>query len=140
MRKALVLAVRTARGRLPSLLVATVARKDLAQRIRGRAGVQRRIRVIEPDKCAQVIKKREVRSDERTSTSMSTPEGVATEPKGIQGSTSMPIAGADLTGAMSMSTCAGTAIALVTARRFCVAIGNAELAEIWRADGFWSGA
>src|SRR5262245_9622871 len=114
MRKDLVVAVRTAPGRLLSPLVATAARKGLAQRLKGATGVQRRIRVvIEPDKCAQAIKDREVRSDAPMSTSMSTMEGVATEPKGILGLASMPIAGADLTVAMSMSTCGGMAIALV---------------------------
>ena len=81
-----------------------VAGKVLAPlRIKGATGVPRRIRVIGTDKCAQVIKECVVVSDAPMSTSMSM-EGVATGPKGIPGSTSMPIAGADLTDAMSMST------------------------------------
>ena len=139
MRKALARAVRRVAARLPIPAIATAAAKARAPQVaKGATGVQRRIRAIETDKCAQVRNKRAqvikvsvVDSDAPMSTSTSTMAGVATEPTDIRGSVWIPIAGTDLADAMSTSTCVGVmATALVAARRFCVAIGNAELTEM----------
>jgi hypothetical protein len=138
MRKALALAARRVAARPPIPAIATPAAKAQApQRAKGATGVQRRIRVIETDKCAQVRNKRAqvikvsvVDSDAPMSMSTSTMAGVATEPTDIRGSVWTLAAGTDLADAMSTSTCVGDmATAQVAARRFCVAIGNAELAE-----------
>jgi hypothetical protein len=130
MRKALVLAARRVAVRLPiPAIVTAVAKARAPLRAKGATGVQRRIRVVETDKRAQLIKVSVVDSDVPMSTLTSTTEGVATEPTGIRGSVSTPI-DTDLADATSTSTCvAGMATALAAARRFCVATGNAELAE-----------